>query len=199
MNRPRKYVLHKRAEAQAATRQRIVESTVALHQEVGPAATQISEVARRAAVQRATVYKHFPADGDLFAACSVHWRALHPMPDPQGWSEIVVHGERLRLGLGEVYGWYRQTRRMTENVLRDAPTLPALDLIISNGLLRHLDRLADVLAEPFGAHGMRAQRTRLACRAALDFAFWQRLETLGDEEAARLGAGLVELAASSEP
>ncbi|MCY7302061.1 MAG: TetR/AcrR family transcriptional regulator, partial [Thermoleophilia bacterium] len=41
---------------------------------VGPAATQISEIARRAGVQRVTVYNHFPDEASLFAACSAHWR-----------------------------------------------------------------------------------------------------------------------------
>jgi AcrR family transcriptional regulator len=195
MSKTRGYVLHKRAESQAATRQRIVESTVDLHQEVGPARTQISEVARRASVQRATVYKHFPREAELLAACSAHWRALHPMPDPQPWSEIEVHGERLRVGLKQVYRWYRETKPMTENVLRDAPTMTALDAIITNGLLRNLDRLVDMLVEPFGARGKRAERIRLACRTAIDFAFWRNLQPLTDEQAARLGAGLVELAA----
>ena len=31
--------------------------------------------AERAGVQRATVYSHFPGDGELFGACSAYWRA----------------------------------------------------------------------------------------------------------------------------
>jgi AcrR family transcriptional regulator len=191
----RQYTLAKRAEAQAETRRRIVESTVALHLEVGPAGTQIAEVARRAGVQRQTVYKHFPTDGELLAACSTHWRSLHPMPDPQRWEQILTAGERLRLALAEIYAWYRETRPMTANVLRDAETMPALQQIIASGLLKNLDRLAGLLAQPFESTGKRADRIRLAVRAVIDFHFWQLLEPLGDEEAARLGAGLAELAA----
>jgi AcrR family transcriptional regulator len=198
MTHPRKYVLRKRAEGQAETRRRIIESTIGLHLEVGPAATPITEVARRAGVERATVYKHFPADGDLFAACSAHWRALHPMPDPQTWAEIADPGERLRTGLRAVYGWYRETRVMTANVLRDAQSLPALDAVISSGLLRNLDRLTDILVAAFQARGRRAERIRLACRAAIDFEFWRRLESLGDDEAADLGASLVEAATAPQ-
>jgi AcrR family transcriptional regulator len=192
----RQYTLRKRADAQAQTRQRIVESTVALHQEVGPAATQISEVARRAGVQRATVYKHFPADSELFAACSAHWRDLHPMPDPQAWGEIDNPRDRLRTGLAEVYTWYRETRSMTANVLRDSQTLPALNEIIRGGLLKNLDRLAGILVEPMSSDGPRAHRVHVAARAAIDFGFWQLVEGLGDQEAARLGAALVETAAA---
>ena len=195
MKRP--YTLRRRADSQAATRQRIIEATVGLHLDVGPAATQIAEVARRAGVQRATVYKHFPAEGELFAACSAHWRSLHPMPDTAVWQSIAEPGARLRKGLADVYAWYRETRPMTANVLRDAQSLPALAAIIGGGLLKNLDRLADVLVEPIGARGARAERVRIAARAAIDFGFWQVVEPLGDEAAADLGAGLVEFAATT--
>ena len=48
MSEQRKYELRKRAERLADTRRRITEATVELHRTVGPAATQINEVARRA-------------------------------------------------------------------------------------------------------------------------------------------------------
>ena len=85
MAEKRKYELKKRAERQEETRRRIVEATVALHLEKGPAVTRISEIARRAGVQRVTVYNHFPYETSLLAACSSHWRALHPAPDPASW------------------------------------------------------------------------------------------------------------------
>jgi AcrR family transcriptional regulator len=64
----RKYQLKARAERQQRTRQRIVEATVALHQEVGPARTTVAEIARRAGVQRLTVYNHFADLSDLLPA-----------------------------------------------------------------------------------------------------------------------------------
>jgi AcrR family transcriptional regulator len=188
----RKYTLKRRAEGRAETRRRIVEATVALHQEVGPAATQIAEVARRAGVQRATVYNHFPVDAELFEACSAHWRNLHPMPDSARWEAIDDPGRRVRMGLAEVYAWYRETRAMTRNVLHDAPSLPALQEIIGGGLLKNVDRLAGILAAPFEARGLKADRIRVATRTAIDFEFWRLLETLGDKQVAGLGASLVE-------
>jgi AcrR family transcriptional regulator len=191
----RKYVLKKRASRQADTRRRIVESTIALHKEVGPGATQVSEIARRAGVQRVTVYNHFADEGSLFAACSAHWRALHPGPDPQRWLTSSDPAVRLRVGLRELYAWYRQTAPMIANVLRDAEVLPALRRVIETGLLRYLDLVPAVLTEPFKARGKRRDRIQLAARAAVDFHFWRALEPLGDEQAAELGAGLVEIAA----
>ena len=64
----RKYELKKRAERQDETRQRIVEATVALHEELGPAQTSISKIAERAGVRRSTVYRHFPDEDAPFAA-----------------------------------------------------------------------------------------------------------------------------------
>jgi AcrR family transcriptional regulator len=136
-----------RGEPLAETRRRVTEATVELHRTVGPAATQISEVARRAGVQRMTVYNHFPDEAALLTACSAHWRALHPAPDPAAWRSAVDPGARLRLGLRELYAWYRETEPMTANVLRDAQVLPALRPIIEGGLLRFLDGARRVLVE----------------------------------------------------
>jgi AcrR family transcriptional regulator len=191
----RAYVLKERAEGQAETRRKIVESTIGLHQEVGPAATQVSEIARRAGVQRATIYNHFPDDGSLLAACSAHWRALHPMPTPESWPTNADPAERLRVALRELYSWYRETRTMTGNVLRDAQTMPALSRILEAGLLRSVDRFAEKLVEPYRTMDKR-RRIALVARAAVDYEFWRILAPLGDNDAAALGAGLIELAAA---
>src|ERR687887_388726 len=79
--RKRKYELKARAERQRRTRERIVQATMELHEEVGPAKTTVAEIARRAGVQRLTVYNHFPQEIELFAACQAHWMELHPLPD----------------------------------------------------------------------------------------------------------------------
>src|SRR2546430_9787585 len=78
----RPYRMKRRAELEEATRQRITESAVELHGTLGPSRTSISAVAERAGVRRSTVYRHFPDEPALFAACSAHWRAANPNPDP---------------------------------------------------------------------------------------------------------------------
>ena len=193
----RKYELKKRAETLAETRRRITEATVELHREVGPAATRISEIARRAGVQRVTVYSHFPDEASLFGACSAHWRALHPPPDAAAWAKIAVPGERLRVALRELYAWYRETEPMTAHVLRDMERLPALREVIESGLGRYLESVRALLAEPFRPPGRRRARVDAAIAAAVDFHLWRSLAPLGDAEAAELAAGLVELAAGS--
>jgi AcrR family transcriptional regulator len=188
----RKYELGKRAEQVEETRRRIVEATVALHLTAGPAATEVTEVARRAGIRRPTVYKHFPDGAALLGACSAHWRTLHPAPDIAAWAALPDPAERLRTGIRELYGWYRETEPMTANVLRDAERLPALREIVETGLGRYL---AAVQAElRLGRPRRRAVRAAVA--AAADFHLWRVLARagLGDAEAADLAARLVELA-----
>src|SRR5258708_17759634 len=78
----RKYELEARAEKQAETRRRIVEVTSALHEEVGPARTTVAEIARRAGVQRLTVYTHFPNETELFDPFGQHWMERNAQPTP---------------------------------------------------------------------------------------------------------------------
>jgi AcrR family transcriptional regulator len=181
----RKYELKQRAEQVEETRRRIVEATSRLHLERGPAATSIAEIARRAGVQRRTVYNHFPDDATLFEACSAHWRALHPPPDPAGWTDV-------RQGLRELYAWYRETEPMTANVLRDAEALPSLRAVMEPGFGSYMAAVRDVLGKEAG----RGSRVEAAIRLVTDFHSWRSLAPLGDEEAVELSAGLVELAAA---
>ena len=194
MTGKRKYELKQRAERLEETRRRITEATVELHRTVGPAATQISEIARRAGVQRVTVYNHFPDEASLFAACSAHWRALHPAPDLEEWSRIEDSGERLRLALRALYAWYRETEPMTANILRDAETSPALRATVEAGLGHHMAQARGILAQPFNARGHRRERIEAAVRAATDFHFWRALAPLGDRNAAELAARFIEIA-----
>ena len=201
MSGKRKYELGKRAERHAETRRRITEATIELHRTVGPAATQITEVARRAGVQRLTVYNHFPEESSLLAACSTHWRALHPAPDPTGWRAVTGPGERLRLGLRELYAWYRETEPMTANILRDVESVPALRAVVEQGLGGYLDAVCRILGEPIraGLRGRRRKSVETSLRAAVDFHLWRLLAPLGDPAAADLAAGLVESAAVVRP
>jgi len=196
MTQKRKYELKQRAERVEETRRRITEATVELHRTVGPAATQISEIARRAGVQRVTVYNHFPDESALFTACSGHWRALHPTPDPAAWLATADTGERLRLGLRELYAWYRETEPMTANILRDAEIVPAMRPFVEQGLGTYLETVRRTLGEPIRARGRRRARVDAALHAAVDFHLWRSLAALGDTDAADLAAGMVELAAA---
>jgi AcrR family transcriptional regulator len=167
----RKYELKKRAERQAETRRRIVEATAGLHQTVGPAKTTISEVAERAGVQRLTVYNHFPEEGELFAACSAHFRAQNPTPDPAAWAEIDDPDERLRTALSDMYAYYERTEAMTGNVFRDAETMPALRELVEGGWGPFMDYAVGLLSEG----RPRRKAVHAAIALALEFSTWRSL------------------------
>ena len=193
MARKRKYELKARAEAQEETRRRITEATVGLHIEVGPANTTISEIAKRAGVQRLTVYNNFPDETSLLGACSAHYIELHPPPDPATWESIRDPARRARAALAALYGYYRETEPMTGNVMRDAQVMPALAAVVEQGWTPFLSGLRDDLASTFERGGPPNQRLRAALGIALRFETWRALardEGMGDEEAADLAVAM---------
>jgi AcrR family transcriptional regulator len=185
--------MRRRAELEEETRRRITESAVELHEEVGPAQTSISAIADRAGVRRSTVYRHFPDEDALFAACSAHWRAANPPPDPATWSSIADVHERTRTAIRSLYGFYDGTEAMYTSLLRDEPLVPAVAKRLRDfhGYLRSIQ---DDLAAGRGLRGRRAQHTRAAIGHALAFSTWRSLtrdEGLSNEEAAELMARFV--------
>ena len=95
---PRRYTLGKRGEAQAETRQRIIEATLRLYREIGVAATTVPLVAKAADVAPATVRNHFPGPNDLPEAAADAILADVRMPDESifaGVSDPIERLERL--------------------------------------------------------------------------------------------------------
>jgi AcrR family transcriptional regulator len=184
----RKYELKARAEKQAETRRRIVEATLGLHQEVGPARTTVAEIARRAGVQRLTVYNNFPNETDLFDACGQHAMEVNPPPDPSAALAIGNPDERLRAVLGPLYIWYRKNAQATENLQRDRLVLPALDAVMKIRMDQQFANLAGALASGFAPGGRPAKGLRAAVALALDFWTWRRLagEGMSDDGAAAM-------------
>ena len=193
----RKYELKARAERQHETRRRIVEATVALHQELGPARTTVAEIARRAGVQRLTVYNHFPEEGELFAACQRHFIARHPAPDFASALALEDPRARVRAALRVLYESYRARAPMTSKVVRDRAVLPTLDALMRRTMDVQLAELAAALARGFSGRGEPEKRVRAALALALDFSSWDRLnrEGLDDALAAELMADLVVVSA----
>lgn len=67
---PRQYTMGARAEAAAKTRAAIVLAARQLHAERGLVATSWDDIAGRAGVSKATVYRHFPSLAELVPACA---------------------------------------------------------------------------------------------------------------------------------
>jgi AcrR family transcriptional regulator len=189
----RKYDMKRRAKRQEETRQRIVEATVELHQSVGMARTTISAVAEKAGVQRLTVYRHFPNERALFSACTGHWSAANPPPDPASWSQIAAPEERLRMALSEVYAYHRRTEPMTANFIRDAQVHP-LVREMAEPYFQLFERMRYVLVTGWGAADERLGLLLAALGHALDFQTWRSLvrhQGLNDEQAIEVVVGMV--------
>jgi AcrR family transcriptional regulator len=193
-NRP--YRMKRRAELQEGTRRRITESAVELHGTLGPSRTSISAVAAHAAVRRSTLYRHFPDEAALFAACTAHWMEHNPQPDLACWAAIADPDARLRAGLGELYAYYRRTEGMLANVLRDEATMPIVARMLTS-YRDYLARAVDALMAGRRERGHARRRGRAVIGHALAFATWHSLareQSLDDAEAAELMCGLVAVA-----
>jgi AcrR family transcriptional regulator len=191
--RPRKYQLKARAESQEQTRQRITVAAMELHEEIGLVRTSISAVAERAGVQRLTVYRHFPDEISLFRACGGHYRALHPFPDPAKWAALTQPKRRLRVGLLDLYGHFRETEAMWAHVLRDVE-LSEVVRLAAEPRFRYLRDASAVLSE-----GWSGRLARAAIAHAVQFRTWQSLanEQLSDDDAAALMARLAGAASTA--
>jgi AcrR family transcriptional regulator len=181
----RTYRMKRRAELEAETRLRITETAMALHERVGPAQTSITAIAEEAGVRRSTVYRHFPDEEALFAACSSHFRALNPPPDPAAWAAIADPDLRTETALRELYAFYGSTQRMYERLFRDESLVPAVRRRLRDfhGYLR---AAADVLLK---GRGRASRRTRAAVGHAVAFATWRSLtqeQQLTNDDAAAL-------------
>ncbi len=187
--------MRERARRQEATRARIVEATVALHREVGPARTTVAEIARRAGVSRLTVYKHFPDDVALFTACATHFLAGSPPPDPEAWKTVADPDERLRAALAQQFAYFRANESMLAHVTRDVAVLPDLaQVVMSDEALEEERAMRDALLAGRRLRGARRRTVGAAIGLALAFPTWQhlvRVEELDDDAAIDLLAAAV--------
>ena len=194
----RRYRKRRRAEHEAETRRRITEAAVKLHGTVGPAKTTVSGIAREAGVQRATVYRHFPDEEAIYAACTSHFNALHPPPDLGRWAGVADPEERLRLALRETYAFYAETQQMLESTGRDVARVPAVAKAVA-AMGTYLEAARSVLMEGRRERDRARERVSAAIGHALAFPTWRSLvreQGLGDEEAMDLMASLITSAAA---
>jgi AcrR family transcriptional regulator len=197
----REYRKKARAEQEEATRERITEAAVKLHGSVGPARTTVSGVAREAGVQRATVYRHFPDEESLFAACSAHYWSQHALPDVEAWKPVRDPKERLRGALAGIYDFYAENEAMLEKTSRDRDLVPAM-AAPAQAFLAMLDYARSVLMQGRRERGGARRRVEAAIGHALFFPTWQslaRAQGLGNAEAAAVMAGMAEAAGASRP
>ena len=190
----RRYELKERARTQEATRRRIVDAALALHEEVGPARTTVVELARRAGVGRVTVYNHFPDDAALLLPPrSSGWPSTRRRTRPPG-PDVKDPGKRLRRALEELYGYYRANETMLGHLTRDRGLVVALAAVLDGQTAEREAAMRRAARRPQAAR-CRERRTRAAIGLSLTFATWRRLTTdegFGDKGAAKLMARTIE-------
>lgn len=197
--KPRAYRKRVRAEQEEATREQITEAAVKLHGSIGPARTTVSGVAKEAGVQRATVYRHFPNEVALFAACSAHYWARNPLPDIESWKAIRDRGERLRHGLAEFYDFYAQNEEMLDKTSRDSHLVPAMNAQ-AQAFFGFLEAAGGLLMAGRPERGAARRRTLAAVAHALLFPTWRsltRMQGLSNADAVAVMATMVEGAGSA--
>lgn len=185
----RAYRKVKRADEEQQTRARIVDAAEALHASVGPAHATISAIAARAGVTRTTVYRHFPDDETLFLACSGQWLARQTLPDPEVWLAVADPVQRLRVGLADLYRYFRAGHEMLANIERDASFVPDR---VRGVRLAHEQLWRETLLRQLP--GRRRATVRAAVAHAAAFGTWRSIclgEGLQDRAAVQLMTGMV--------
>jgi AcrR family transcriptional regulator len=174
----RSYRMQKREEALEETRNRIVWATMQLHGEKGVATTSQADVAARAGVSPATVYRHFPSMGSLVEACGRHVWAMFSPPRPEDadrlFAGLSTTRERLRRFVEAVSDFYDQARLPLDGARNDRGRVTELDesLCWVEAGIEALARKALALEE--------AQEPKIQLVLALtDFSVWKSLRDHG--------------------
>lgn len=146
---------------------------------------------------RMTFYRHFPDEISLFRACTLHGLVKWPPPDPQSLRRIADPKERLRLGLRELYAYYRVAGPGLAALARDAPLMRP-ELLTSPSRAEVLWSARVVLLEAWGARGRRRKLLAAAINHAAAVTTWQSLvqqQGLAEEQAVDLLVAMVVAAA----
>ena len=196
---PRTYRLQKRAQRQGETRQRIIDAAVDLHMSLGPARTTVKAIAERAGVERLTFYRHFPNERDLLWACSRHYLAQNPLPQPEGWRKVRDPRARLRSALRELFRYYARTENRWVLIGRDRLLRP--DLAEFGGpYVERWAQMREALTAGWSVRGPRRKLLAAALGHALDFRTWSSLmrqQGLGERQAITLLEAMVDRAAGA--
>ena len=143
----RRYRLGRRAEAASATQRRIVEATLAVHDEQGISATSVRDIAERAGVAPSTVLHHFPVMDDLIRACGELSQRLLPMP-----TESVLAGssgafERVRRMAQAMFEWWDDMGPGFDHLRSDRRRIPEVDAWMAELEERHAALAASALGD----------------------------------------------------
>jgi AcrR family transcriptional regulator len=175
---PRKYKMTKRAEAVEATRDRIVEATVAAHRDLGIQATSWDEIAQRAGVGVGTVYRHFRSLGELLPACGESVARTLALPDSEQLSRVFDGArstpQRIERLVGEVFDLYERGAPFVENIRRERKELPDLER-----WHREIEEVLDALTREALQPAEPDERGIAVVRALIDLSTWSAFKERG--------------------
>jgi AcrR family transcriptional regulator len=174
---PRRYRMSTRLTAVKETQSRIVEAAKTLHTDQGIQGTSFEEIARRAGLAQATVYRHFPSLDELIPACARTIQVLRPLTDEdlanlfQGRHQIWPRLEWIIRGTCACYardgGWLQAARR-------EGDLIPALSEVVKvqQESLRLLVRAALMGSQA-------SERSVQVLAALIDFPLWRTMIEMG--------------------
>ena len=175
---PRRYDMTKRAASVEETRRRIVEATIELHTSQGILGTSWEEIAQRADVAPATVYRHFPTLDDLLPACGELGRRRLALPSDEeiaeGFRGTRSRRERLHRLAAELFGLYERGGDVLRAIRRDRALLSPLQQ-------DHEEieaRLGALTATALGSLEL-GEREIAVVRALTDYDMWAALRERG--------------------
>jgi AcrR family transcriptional regulator len=177
---PRKYDMSRRAAAVEETKRRIVQATMDLHNSQGILATSWEDIARRADVAPATVYRHFPTLDELLPACGALSMEQIGLPtfDEVEAAFVGVRRRRARLRrlVELVFGIYARGADVLAEMRRSRAQLDLVQTYYDE-LEALLDRIVAVALGPLGV----ADRDARVIRGLVDFDVWRALGARGIE------------------
>jgi len=124
-----------RAVAHEETRERIVRATMGLHDERGVATTSFADVAERAGVGPATVFRHFPTLSTLVMACGAHvaaeMRPPSPADAPKVFQDLTTTRARIERLVSEFDAFYARGSLRLIAAANDRDRVPELDQFLT--------------------------------------------------------------------
>jgi AcrR family transcriptional regulator len=190
---PRRYSMERRSASVDETRDRIINATMALHDEQGILATSMQDIAARAGVALGTVYRHFPSVDQLVPACGGRKMELYPPPSPDVF-EALEGAARVKALLEALYAHYEAMERPYYIGYAEASKLPVL-----RGLMDQADaHVRSLVAQAIGPSEPSEESMGVAVAMA-DFYTWFAFNRAGfsSAAAAEVAASIVDAHLSS--
>jgi hypothetical protein len=116
------------------------------------------------------VYRNFGTQVELFRSCIAFGLEMHPLPDPIPWQSITDPGERLQVGLTQLYRWFGASEAVLTNVARDFGVVQEAAEVAQRPMGEVMDRIHRTLSL-----GWEGSAVSPLLSMAVDFATWKKL------------------------